>query len=332
MGGTSFSNTDYTVRSNARAKSGVNFAYSAAVNAGTAPRETHPSLNPKGVKLREARDSAEHPVSVPISMLLDTTGSMQAIPQIIQSKLGGLMGAFLEDKASGKRYLGDGYPAIMIGAFDDFEAMRGPDGVLQVGQFESGIEIDNDLGNLWMTGNGGGNYGESSSLGMYFMARHTAHDHYEKRGRKGYVFIMTDEMAFDVRKNEVNALIGGSLEADIPLKQIIAEVQERYHLFCVIPQDTGHGRDPQLIKYWTDLLGQQYCLKLPEAEKICELVVGAVALCEEYVGIDDLTADGTVTGVDGALVALAKGRDGGLSAYSAAGLPSVGSGSETERL
>ena len=37
---------------------------------------------------------------------------------------------------------------------------------------------------------------ESYELAMYFMARHTALDCHEKRGKRGYLFIIGDEMAY----------------------------------------------------------------------------------------------------------------------------------------
>ena len=139
MGGSTFSRDDYDARTRVRAATNTPvFAYTAAINNGTASG-IHKDLNPKGVKVRESRDSVEHPETVPVIVHLDTTGSMQNVPAIIQAKLPQLMSAFLEAKASGKAYLGDGYPAIMLSANDDSHF---GEGVLQTGQFESGMEID----------------------------------------------------------------------------------------------------------------------------------------------------------------------------------------------
>lgn len=339
MGGTSFHRDDYAARTSLRAdissRTGASiadatFAYSADIKSGKTKASVHPSLSPHGAKVRESRDSAEHPVTVPIIITLDTTGSMSSTPFTIQGKLPQLMGHFIEDKASGKKYLGDAYPAIMISAVDDYPAV-GSDGCLQVGQFESGIEIDDNLTNLWITHHGGGTYEESYELALYFAARHTVHDNLEKRGRKGYMFVIGDEMAYPkVTRQQITAVINEDpLQDDIPLEQIVAEAQEKYHIFFVIPNNTSHYDDPKLEKFWVKLLGQQNVLKLDNPEKICELICGAVAICEEHVGVADLTLDG----LNSTALALLASTGGAVSRHDAGGLapiPSAGGG--TERL
>lgn len=126
---------------------------------------------------------------------------MGRVPVIIQKQLNRLMGLLIDDKLSGKRYLGDAYPAIMISAVDDYRAQvnRGfanGEGSFQVGQFESGLEIEDNLTNIWLTQNGGGTFEESYEIPLWFMGNRTAHDHGEKRGKKGYFFIIGDEHAY----------------------------------------------------------------------------------------------------------------------------------------
>jgi hypothetical protein len=299
------------------------FGYHADVKAGRA-RGVHPSLDPKGIEVRESRDSDEHPVTVPI-----------IVAKMIQAKLPRLMGCFLDDKASGKRYLGEGYPAILISALDDFDAMcdmNGPSaGTIQVGQFESGMEIDDNLTNLWLTDNGGGTYEESYELLLYFAAEKTVHDHWEKRKRKGYMFLIGDEHPYPmVRGHQVAKVFGDRIQG-ITLEHVLARVQERYHVFMVIPNMTNHFDDPNLRKFWQNLLGQQNVILLEDPGKICEAIVGAVAICEEHIGIADLKTDGLDVG--SALVPLSQAVPAAAGVPGISGLPPVpGGGGGTERL
>ena len=70
--------------------------------------------------------------------------------------------------------------------------------------------MDDDLGRILLEGGGGGQKTESYELALYFMARHTATDCFERRGRRGYLFIIGDEMAYPrVKPAEVSAVLRG---------------------------------------------------------------------------------------------------------------------------
>src|ERR1017187_2766062 len=99
MGGSRYSDDDYTARSAFRKTHAIpTFKYDDDIKTGKAKAGVHKTLNPKGVGIRESRDSAGQN-KVPIAVFLDTTGSMQQVPKIIQAALPKLMGGFLSDKA-----------------------------------------------------------------------------------------------------------------------------------------------------------------------------------------------------------------------------------------
>jgi hypothetical protein len=324
MGGSTYSHDDYSARVAHRSFTHTpTFAHTDAIRTGKA-KGVHPSLNPKGVKTRECRDSEAHPVSIPIALLNDLTGSMMSVPITLQAKEPELMGLLLKDRASGEGYLGTGYPAIMIAGCDDYFAM-GPEGALQVGQFESGLEIDDNITNLWLTGHGGGNWGESYDLFLYFLARHTIHDHWEKRGRKGHAFIVADEPLFEfVSARAVKEVIGDALQSDIPMEQIIREVKSRYWLNLIIPNQTSHYASEDLRSRWRKAIGEQNVLLLDDPTKICELIVSTIAMCEGTVTLEDLAADNVATGaVHKALVPLSRSMGKAIASHSAEGLPEV---------
>ena len=297
-----------------------------AIKSGKVVASVDPGLDPFGVKMRESRDSDEHPVALPVGVILDMTGSMGSVPRIIDDSLNKLMGTFLGDKASGKKYLGEAYPAILIGAIDDYFAQSYYDGkgALQVGQFESGLELEDNLGKLWFTANGGGNEGESYDLALYFFARHTAHDHFDKRGRKGYLFLIGDEPFFEkVSKEAVRDVIGDKLERDIPIGTILKEVQERYHVYFILPKLTSGWTDKRM-KCWSDLLGEEHFIKLEDPKEICVLMASLVAANEGTVDLADLAADGVSASVTKALAVVRPGAGGSVAKVSASSLPAVG--------
>lgn len=286
MGSSHWSTDAYTEAARLRKATGKSsFAYSDSVRAGGC-WDIHPTLDPKGVLLRESRDSDAHPRSNAIAVLFDETGSMGGIPLVFQQKLGELMALLLT-----RGYIQD--PQILFGAFGDATCDHI---ALQAGQFESGVEMDENLRNIILEGGGGGTNHESYELALYFLARHTALDCWEKRGRKGYAFLIGDEKAYAaVNKRHIGQYIGDKLEKDIPLRQILAEVQRRYHFFFIFPRNASHGHDEDIQNFWRDLLGQNVIF-LNEESAVSETIALTIGLTEEAInladGVHDLGAAG----------------------------------------
>lgn len=283
MGGTSWSDSHYQQRAAARASTNTPvFAYDQQVRAVPVDQRTvHDKLNPKGVKIRESRDSDAHPQARAVSVLFDITGSMLEVPIILQQNLPKLMGLLIR-----KGYLE--HPAIMVGGIGDAYTDQAK---LQVGQFESGIEIEEDLSKLWLEGNGGGQVHESYGLAMYFLARHTALDCWEKRQQKGYCFIIGDEMPYDtVPRNQVADVIGDTLEADLSLRDVLTELQQTFEVYFVLPRMTSYFDHHEVNNTWKELLNEQF-LKLDDPAAICELIASTIGLREGIVGLDGLEDD-----------------------------------------
>ncbi len=79
---------------------------------------------------------------------------------------------------------------FMVMGIGDFMYDRMP---LQVSQFESDIRIAEQLDQVCFEGGGGGNGYESYTAAWYFAAKHTQLDCW-KRGKKGLIITMGDEM------------------------------------------------------------------------------------------------------------------------------------------
>lgn len=280
MGTTRWSDDHYRDRARLRARTGEDaFEHDHAIRTGASECTVHQRMNPHGVTVRESRDCDAHPQSHAVGVLFDVTGSMQSVPRILQANLPKLMGLLIR-----KNFLE--HPQILIGAIGDATCDAAP---LQVGQFESGIEIEEDLGKLYLEGGGGGHITESYELALYFMARHTAIDCYEKRRQRGYLFVIGDEIPYPkVKRREVAALIGDKLQCDIPIEELLGELKQKYDVYYVLPKMTHHWDNVAVHRRWVELLGQNV-LRLEDPRAICELIASTIGIAEGNVDVDNLT-------------------------------------------
>src|SRR5882724_9878616 len=137
-----------------------------------AQRQCHPLMNPKGLKVRECRDSANHPDSIGIAFALDVTGSMGEIPHQLATKE---LPKFMKLLTA----CGVAHPQLMFMAVGDANSDQA---ALQVGQFESTAELmDQWLTWSFLEGGGGGQQKESYELALYFLNEHVDSDAWNKR-------------------------------------------------------------------------------------------------------------------------------------------------------
>lgn len=237
--------------------------------------------------MRESRDSDDHPTSLAIAVLFDVTGSMHNVPRKMQEKLPELFGLLLR-----KGYVE--HPQILFGAIGDAYTDRMP---LQVGQFESDNRLDENMGNIALEGNGGGQRSESYELAMYFMLNHTAIDCMEKRGKRGYLFIIGDEMAYpSVTPSQVRDIIGDELTEKLDTVSLVKQLQEKYDVYYIHPAGGSYRNDPDISEFWKGLFGQQY-VQLDDDDAVCETIALTIGLGEGTVdldgGIEDLKEIGS---------------------------------------
>ncbi len=238
-----------------------------------------PLMNPHGLGLRESRDSELHPNALAISIFLDVTGSMGRIPEsLIRHKLGTLMDTLTQHQVED--------PQVLFAAIGDQYTDRAP---LQVGQFESGaVEMNHYLSQIYLEGGGGGQAKESYQLAWLVGARHTSIDCYEKRGQKGFLFTVGDEMSWDAIEapllQNMMGYAGGQALRGVDLLQ---EAQEKYHVYHIHVNETGYRNNPQVIGYWKQLLGENFLL-LDDHALLAELIASIIAM-HSGVQLDQLT-------------------------------------------
>jgi hypothetical protein len=231
-------------------------------------RGVHGLMNPKGLTVRESRDSADHPHSLAIAFALDVTGSMGHIPRQLATRDLPQFMALLTA-------CGVADPQILFAAVGDATSDHAP---LQVGQFESTAELmDQWLTWSYLEGGGGGTGSESYELVFYLAAEHFDADCFAKRRRKGYLFLTGDELPYPaVSRHQVQALIGDHLDEDVPIEEVIAAAAEQWHLFFLIP---GPARRERCEPRWRELLGD-HVIGLEDADDCCTVAAALVALTE----------------------------------------------------
>jgi hypothetical protein len=279
MGSGRWSTDVYAAAASYRRATGADaFAYSARMSG--APRSAwraHPDLDPFGVRARESRDSDEHPASLAIAVLFDVTGSMGRVPRRLQEKLPQLFALLLR-----KGYVA--HPQVLFGAIGDATCDRVP---LQIGQFESDNRLDDQLGSILLEGGGGGQMTESYELAAYFMARHTSIDCFEKRGRRGYLFLIGDETCYPrVKPGEVRGVLGGELAEPIRTAAIFAELKRAWDVYYILPEGAAYAGDAKVLAHWRGLVGQNL-IQLDDLDAVCETIALTIGLGEDAVDLDE---------------------------------------------
>jgi hypothetical protein len=236
-------------------------------------REVHEKLNPKGVKIRESRDSVDNPNSTPLIVALDVTGSMGMLADVIAREgLGVLFTGVLDRKP-----ISD--PHVMFMAIGDANYDRAP---LQVSQFEADNRIVEQLTQIYLEHGGGGNTFESYNLAWYFAAFHTEHDSIIKRGKRGYLFTVGDEQAPQrLTLDQIKRFIGDTPQSELSALEMLQMAQRTYDMFHIIIEEGDYARQhlAEVTSSWQELLGQRAIL-LADYKKLAETIVSAIEVAE----------------------------------------------------
>jgi len=232
----------------------------------------HADMDPRGVTMREARDSDLNPESTPIIIATDVTGSMGYLAEhIVKEGLATLFKEIYERKPVTD-------PQVMPMAVGD--AVMFDKAPFQIGQFEADLVAAEWLEKIYIEGNGGGNGFESYDLPYYFGAFHTSTDAFEKRNKKGYIFTIGDEEAPPMTSvDAVRKVMGDSaaIEVDMPFIEILERASKMYHCFHIMIAEGSHARwKPDRVKTtWREALGER-AVWLEDHEKLAETIVSII--------------------------------------------------------
>jgi hypothetical protein len=267
MGHGSWSDSDFASHSRASgyASKSTNQLFTA--------RRMDPSLDPRGVMIRESRDSVDNPLSTPIILGLDVTGSMGAVAGAMAKEgLNSLCKMLYERKPVTD-------PHIMCMGIGDLEYDSSP---LQVSQFEADLRILTQLELLFLEGGGGGNSSESYTLPWYFAANHTVTDSFVKRGKKGYLFTFGDEEPNPTLNTErLTRTLGHAPQGTLSASALLREASKTYQVFHLMVAQGSHyiTHGASVRKKWADLMGQR-AIVLQDHKQIADTIFSIIHVNE----------------------------------------------------
>lgn len=265
MGGATWSSADYSTRSATYTNQSRAEVFK--------QRRMRSDFDPLNIKVRESCDSEQNPNSTPVIVGLDVTGSMGFIAEhIAKESLGKLVEGIIDTKP-----ITD--PHIMMMAIGDIQYDSAP---LQATQFEADIRIADQLTDLWLEGGGGGNRYESYDLPWLFAAEKTKIDSYDKRGVKGYLFTIGDELPpTTARSSTLRDRVGVSFQQDLSTKEALELAQEKWNVFHIIVEEGSFCRRAKdaVQREWNELLGKR-AVNLNDYRYISEVIQSVMQVSE----------------------------------------------------
>lgn len=242
-------------------------------------RSMKSTYDPAAIDRRESRDSADNPLSTPIIIGSDVTGSMGMIAhKLMQDGLNTLATGIYDRKPVTD-------PHIMVMALGDAKCDRAP---LQVTQFEADIRLADQVRDLWIESGGGGNGGESYCSAHVFAATKVEADAFEKRGRKGYLFTIGDEPVHDgMTKSELERVFGRTFERGLSASECIAMAERNWHVFHIVLANEGHAAHSldSVLRTWKPILPERTIL-LEDVDALAETVISLIQVNEGALAAD----------------------------------------------
>ena len=194
------------------------------------------------VGVRESRDSADGRNSVPFIIGFDVTGNNSYIARYLATNIINELLTIYE-----RGFFG-GNMHVLTAAIGDIKHDMTP---LQVTNFRSDIKLYDELMNLHLEGGGGGE-GVSYDLLWYFAAKHTVSDHFEKRGKKGFLFtIGTNRFHPDLSVVEIGRAFGDDEDDSLTCKEVL-QLAERYYNVFHIHLTRGTTGDKHVLRKWRE--------------------------------------------------------------------------------
>lgn len=204
----------------------------------------------------------------PIVLELDGTGSNIGAARVFYDKMPMLWGQIIQ-----QGLLAD--PSISFAVNGD--AGRGDDYPLQVCDFNEGIALDNDLGEIVLEGGGGSNSVESYELAARFYANHCQ----LIKGAYGFYFLLADEGVYDsLDPQDAKEVLGETLKNPVSTKTIFQALKKKFggNVFLIhLPYGSDY-QDRPVVLQWIELLGANHVLCINEPKAMVDVILGVIAI------------------------------------------------------
>ena len=196
---------------------------------------------------------------------VDMTGSMSAWLEEILKRLSTLYMA-------STTFLGDDLDMMVLGFGDP--ARCSPDGLLIPGVSRGPLLEDHLRQILQFPQVGGGNRRENAEMALLAVDRLVQ----APNVRNGFVFVITDEMAYDQIDPKVAENCGIPNASMEPFEDLVQRVSRKYHLFTVFA-DTRAYQDEhvKVFRPWWENLLPNRVIPLDDRRRINDVILGAIA-------------------------------------------------------
>lgn len=241
-------------------------------------KKGHPDMDPRVFTgVRECRDSDQHPETTPIIMAIDNTGSMGETADTLARKVIGVtLGELITRKTlSGPTMLPMCFGDVFCGNEDSTD--KGDEYPLQVGQFEQATtDLAQWTEKLYLERKGYSNQFESIDLPLHFVTNRVVSDAWEKRQKKGYFFLATDDL-YPKYMTPARAKEGlnVTLQENLPFATLLEAAMTRFHVYIVYTR----GESGPLAQKWISAFPSNV-ICIQEVDKLAEVIVSTIQVME----------------------------------------------------
>lgn len=210
----------------------------------------------------------------PVIIMLDVTGSNIEFARIVYDKAPMLYGQIEQ-----QGYLEDF--DMCFSAVGDATCDNAP---LQVGDFQTGIKLDDELKKLFLEGCGGGQRKETYELGVHFFNQFCDMPNAEMP----FLFIIGDEAPYPNLDSDISKkVLGKSVGEDLDTKVIFSEALRKFKGNVFFLQNPYCGKESysnetsEIRQVWVDYLGarnSEKIIPIHEEKSVVDVILGVIAM------------------------------------------------------